>query len=168
MTPDQLAKSGTEHAHQRALFAWANMAKRYGIGVAELDKSYTDKGYAHITLQNLHYPIPQLKWLHAIHNQGHGDAIRGSKAKAEGVKAGILDINLPISATVDTGKTDVELNRIWKTYHSFYIEMKVGNNKPTAEQLEFIEYCKANNIAHAVCYSWQEARDAILKYLGLI
>lgn len=165
MTPDQLAKSGTEHAHQRALFAWANMACLHGLNAANDDKSYLKAGHAAAYTD---LGLVQLKWLHAIHNQGHGDAIRGSKAKAEGVKAGILDINLPISATVDTGKTDVELNRIWKTYHSFYIEMKVGNNKPTAEQLEFIEYCKANNIAHAVCYSWQEARDAILKYLGLI
>ena len=33
MTPEQLAKSGSEHAHQRALFAWA---AKSGIGELSL------------------------------------------------------------------------------------------------------------------------------------
>ncbi|URA06941.1 VRR-NUC domain containing protein [Xanthomonas phage Pfeifenkraut] len=75
MTPDQLAKSGTESGHQRAVFAWAalNMSR-----------------------------YPELKWLHHIPNGGaRGDdaktrAIRGNALKAEGVKVGVADLFLPV------------------------------------------------------------------------
>ncbi len=75
MTPDQLAKSGTESGHQRAVFAWAalNMSR-----------------------------FPELRWLHHIPNGGaRGDdqktrAIRGNALKAEGVKVGVADLFLPV------------------------------------------------------------------------
>lgn len=69
MTPDELAKSGTEHGHQRAFFAW--LAK-------------SDHGVWLYTF--------------AIPNGGsRGDdkqtrRIRGGMLKAEGVKAGVPDI----------------------------------------------------------------------------
>ena len=155
MTPDQLAKSGTEHAQQRALFAWANMAEHYGINAANKDDSYTVKGAC---LWNRNDDlVPQLKWLHAIHNQGHGDAIRGAKAKAEGVKSGVWDIFLPV--VMDT-ISDHSIGGL-------YIEMKVGNNKLTDAQIDF-QKDKENDYEFAVCYTWQEARDVIIKYLGLI
>src|SRR4051812_7142849 len=90
MTPDQLSKSGTEHAHQVALFAWAAVACYHGFAVANL---WAKSGV--LDPQYNRRPIPCLKWLHAIHNQGHGDAIRGGRAKAEGVRKGIPDIFLP-------------------------------------------------------------------------
>ena len=68
MTPESLAKSGTEHGHQTALFAWAALnAKAY----------------------------PMLKWMFAIKNVEKGGKIAGAMAKAEGVKAGVSDIFLP-------------------------------------------------------------------------
>lgn len=156
MTPDQLAKSGTEHAHQRALFAWANMACEFGLTASRDERSYIYPGVA-IDYRGKQDRIPQLKWLHAIHNQGHGDAIRGSKAKAEGVKAGVWDIFLPVPIIADA------MMLHW--WHGLYIEMKVGKNQLTKEQLEFMTDLSGYNFA--VCYSWQEARDAILKYLDL-
>jgi len=75
MTPDQLAKSGTESGHQRAVFCWA-------------------------ALQLARYP--ELRWLHHIPNGGsRGDdaksrAIRGGQLKAEGVKNGVADLCLPV------------------------------------------------------------------------
>lgn len=75
MTPEQLAKSGTESGHQRAVFCWAQ--------------------------QNLKR-FPVLKWMHHIPNGGaRGEdertrAIRGNAMKAEGVKRGIPDIFLPV------------------------------------------------------------------------
>lgn len=75
MTPEQLAISGSESAHQTALFCWAALARpRY----------------------------PELEWLHAIPNGGsrgsnQRDAMRvGAKMKAEGVKKGVSDICLPV------------------------------------------------------------------------
>lgn len=75
MTPDQLAKSGTESGHQRAVFAWAAL---------HLGK------------------WPELRWLHHIPNGGsRGDdarsrQIRGAALKAEGVKTGVSDLCLPV------------------------------------------------------------------------
>ena len=155
MTPDQLAKIGTEHANQRALFAWANMAVMYGPDIANIDEAYTVKDFAKdCNKEFLRFPVPQLKWLHAIHNQGHGDAIRGAKAKAEGVKTGIWDIFLPVS--------------IVDEYCGLYIEMKVGNNKLTVEQSEFGQFAINQGYKTVVCYSWQDARDCIVEYLGLM
>jgi hypothetical protein len=70
ITPEQLAKSGTEHGEQTALFCWC----------AENIATY-----------------PELRWFFAIPNGGtRGDdakarAIRGGALKAEGVKAGVAD-----------------------------------------------------------------------------
>lgn len=75
MKPADLAKSGTESGHQRAVFCWA------ALNVARL---------------------PELRWLHHIPNGGsRGDdarsrAIRGSALKAEGVKTGVSDLCLPV------------------------------------------------------------------------
>lgn len=75
MTPEQLAKSGTESGHQRAVFCWAALHLKQW---------------------------PELKWLHHIPNGGsRGDdaksrAIRGGALKAEGVRNGVSDIMLPV------------------------------------------------------------------------
>jgi hypothetical protein len=68
ITPEQLAKSGSEHGHQAALFAWA--------------------------AQNL-TTYPELKWLFAIPNGGQRSASQGARLRAEGVKRGVPDIMLP-------------------------------------------------------------------------
>lgn len=171
MTPDQLAKSGSEHAHQRALFAWCNMAEQYGIAIADDIRAYTVPHWASSEADNAknyfkgdylthpqYRPLVELHWFHAIHNQGHGDAVRGGKAKAEGVKPGVLDCFLPL---VTWDNSNPAVNTI---IAGLYIEMKVGNNKTTTEQNEFIEYCQTVGYKVAVCYSWIEARDVLIKY----
>lgn len=66
-TPEQIAKSGTEHAEQTALFAWV-----------------ATRG------------IPELKWLHAIPNGGERNQAVAANMKAEGVRTGVWDIFLPV------------------------------------------------------------------------
>lgn len=68
MTPEQIAKSNTEHAHQCALFAWA-------------------------TLNREKYPM--LEHMFAIKNAEKAGKVAGAMAKAEGVRAGVPDIFLP-------------------------------------------------------------------------
>jgi hypothetical protein len=46
MTPATLAKANTEHSHQRALFAWLNMAASFGFAAAWDEQSYTKSGHA--------------------------------------------------------------------------------------------------------------------------
>jgi hypothetical protein len=177
MTPHELAKSESEHAHQRALFAYCNMAKLHGFEVAD----YWANGGNLSFLQNSTFgklgekcytpkPVPELAWLHAIHNQGHGDAVRGGRAKAEGVKAGVADIFLPVVKMTKGfyGQPD-ELK-----FAGLYIEMKKPDQKPvretskgglSEEQLKFKEFVLKQGYAWHVCYSWQEAVEVIKEYL---
>lgn len=76
MTPEQFAKSGTEHGHQVALFAWAAL----NVG-----------------------KYPELQWLHAIPNGGLRDKITAGKLKAEGVRKGVSDVSLPVRRKVFSG-----------------------------------------------------------------
>lgn len=178
MTPTELAKSGTEHAHQRALFAWAAMAERYCLAIANDPKSYTMKGYAEREWQaiNAHHPgyikdkkywqqLTQLKWLHAIHNQGHGDAVRGARAKAEGVKAGVADIFLPVPKF---GPLEEDEYYTVMHYAGLYIELKrADKGQISKEQSEFAFDMSNAGYKHCFCYGWEAARDAIIEYLGL-
>ena len=91
MTPAQLAKSGTEHGEQTALFAYVAVAHLRGFDVADewcktgklpkydvspkaLPREAQDDEIARfgrvVTWANA---VPALEWFHAIHNQGHGD-----------------------------------------------------------------------------------------------
>jgi hypothetical protein len=120
LTPETLAKSGSEHAHQVALFQW-------------------------IALQS----DPRLKLAFAIPNGGHRDKVTAARMKAEGAKAGVWDIFLPVF----TGSCGL------------FIEMKVGNNKLTPKQEEFRDaLCHA--YAFKVCYSWEDAARAMQEYVG--
>jgi hypothetical protein len=69
MKPEDIAKAGTEHAHQAALFCWA------------YKKAVTS--------------WPQLKWLYAIPNGGERNPATAARLKAEGVKSGVSDVCLP-------------------------------------------------------------------------
>ena len=69
LTPEQVAKANTEHAHQAALFMWANLCMRV---------------------------YPELEWMYAIPNGGMRDKITAGKLKAEGVKSGVSDVCLPV------------------------------------------------------------------------
>ena len=70
MDPAKYAATGTEHAHQVALFIW----------IAQNQAKY-----------------PELKWVYAIPNGGERNPIVASRLKAEGVKSGVSDICLPFA-----------------------------------------------------------------------
>lgn len=50
-------------------------------------------------------------------------------------------------------------------FHGLYIEMKHGKNKPTKEQIKWIEALIKQGYAVYVCYSWDSAKDVLEKYL---
>ena len=135
MTPEQVAKSGSEHAEQSALFCWS-----------------------HLQETKEHYPELDTELLFAIPNGGaRGDsaksrAIRGGQLKAEGVKDGVPDMFLSVARG---------------GYFGMYIEMKVKNNKPSRAQLKFKDSATSRNYLWVCCYSWQEARDNLIKYSRL-
>lgn len=68
---DNLAKAGTEHAHQRAFFGWLLKAEFLG--------QYPDAGMA--------YAVP---------NGGKRDPVTAARLKAEGVKSGVPDVCYPV------------------------------------------------------------------------
>ncbi len=72
------------------------------------------------------------------------------KAKASGMKKGYPDIFLPVARN---------------TYHGLFIEMKIGKNKPTIQQLQWHEKLIAQGYLVHVCYGFEEAKQVIINYL---
>lgn len=104
---------------------------------------------------------PSLKWLHAIPNGGQRHVAEATKMVAAGLRKGILDIFLPLP-----------IQTHWANqYAGLYIELKIEKRRKekngglTDEQIEFIEYAQRIGYYCAVCYSWIEARDILIKYL---
>lgn len=95
---------------------------------------------------------PELKLMFAIPNGGQRSITTAGKLKKEGVKAGIPDLHLPIARGV---------------YHSLFIEMKVGKNKPTAHQIKMMEMLSSSGNFCVVCYGAKEAIVATQSYLML-
>lgn len=153
MTPDELAKSGSEHAHQRALFAWVNIAKQYGSAAAFDAACYSKGGKEHAdTKYGFSLELVKLKKYYAIPNGGERNKAVAAKLKAEGVLAGTPDTHLPVACG---------------NYHSLYIEMKkFGGCLSPAQQLRFPELVEEGNAVY-VCYTWKEAVECLRHYLGL-
>lgn len=179
MTPDQLAKSGSEHGEQVALFAWSNVARLHGFAIAwEWAKEggrLSDYGAASWK-EDSAPAVPALEWLHAIPNGGtRGDdaksrAIRGGALKAEGVRQGVADIFLPVPKIVDRDKFEGGHMK----WAGLYVEMKKPALKPkkegtkgglSDEQIAFAEYAKNAGYGWIVCYTWREAATAIQQYI---
>lgn len=158
MTPWQLAKV-SEHSQQRALFAWANCVARFGFSVANSEFGYTEADRSTITTIPVN-PVPELSRLFAIHNQGHGDAIRGAKAKAEGVKPGVPDIMLPVPMPW------FEYHAPDQYYYGLFVEMKKEKGGVLSlKQNDWIPFLQQQGYAVSVCHGWIEAANAIENYM---
>lgn len=92
----------------------------------------------------------ELSLLYHIPNGGARSKGTAGRLKAEGVKSGVPDICLPVAR----GR-----------FHGLYIEMKVGKNKPTANQIQWLEALEGQGYQAKVCYGWQEASHVIESYL---
>lgn len=97
------------------------------------------------------YNLPPFA-LFAVPNGGARDAITGSRLKAEGVRRGALDL---ILAKPSGDK------------HGLFIEMKVGDNKPTPEQKDYIDYLLSVGYEVSVHWNADSAISAIKSYLAL-
>jgi hypothetical protein len=94
----------------------------------------------------------QLGLMFAVPNGGKRHIGTGVKLKKEGVKSGVPDIFLAVPKNGKNG---------------LFIEMKVNKNKPSKNQLWWIHSLRAEGYAVGVCWGFDEARDAIIKYLGI-
>lgn len=184
MTPAQLAKE-SESSHQKAVFAWANMAARHGIEAADDELSYLVPTHAE-ACYGFDNAFPELKWLHHIPNGGsRGDnaksrAIQGAKLKAEGVKTGVPDLFLPKPKMLGGEDYDIFSGKVvpialdvYVVACGLYIEMKKPSEKPVKAtskggvsdaQREFINYAQNAGYIAVVCYNWIEAVDYLRAY----
>lgn len=94
---------------------------------------------------------PELALMFAIPNGGHRNKATAARLKAEGVKAGVPDICLPVARG---------------EYHGLWIEMKAGRNKPTPPQVQWHMRLSQQGHRVAVCWGWEAARDVIEEYLN--
>jgi hypothetical protein len=94
---------------------------------------------------------PDLRWLFAVPNWiGVRTAKHGARLKAEGRKAGVLDIWLPVRRGI---------------YPGLAIELKAGNNKPSAEQQDWIKHLIREGWLVVVAYSSEEVVRELRAYL---
>lgn len=122
----------SEDAHQVALFLWAGMNE--GL-------------------------YPDLRKLYAVPNGGQRNKIVAAKLKAQGVRAGVPDIQLDVAR---------------HGFHGLRIELKRPANKTlgqragtlSEEQRDRIADLRADGFRAEVCYGWEAARDVLVEYLS--
>lgn len=96
--------------------------------------------------------VPELELLHHIPNGGKRNIGTAKKLKAQGVKAGVPDIFLPVARN---------------NYHGLYIELKVGNNKTSEQQEKWLNELAVQGYKTEVCYGSKAAIKVIQDYLGI-
>ncbi len=95
---------------------------------------------------------PELGLLFAIPNGGHRDVRTAARLKAEGVKAGVPDLCLPVARG---------------GYHGLWIELKAGpTGRVQPSQRAWHAALRAQGYAVRVAFGWEAARDVIERYLA--
>lgn len=96
-------------------------------------------------------------YLFAIPNGGKRDAAEAARLKAQGVKAGVSDLFLPVMRG---------------GFGGLWIELKAPAEhgkpagRPTQAQLDWLARMSDCGYATALCYGWRAAADTITDYLG--
>lgn len=93
---------------------------------------------------------PELGLAFAIPNGGQRNIITATRLKAEGVKAGVPDIFLPVPQG---------------GFNGLFIEMKAVKGRPSSAQVEYLTALDMQGYDTAICYGFEEAKDVIEKYL---
>jgi hypothetical protein len=94
---------------------------------------------------------PALAMMFAIPNAGRRTKAAGGKLKAEGMKAGVPDICLPVAR----GR-----------YHGLFIELKVQGGRPTEAQHHWIQALAMQGYYAVICFGWEAAKETIEEYLA--
>jgi hypothetical protein len=96
---------------------------------------------------------PELRLMYHIPNGGKRNITTAKRLKAEGVKAGVPDVHLP----VPRGK-----------YHGLYIELKKQKGNITTEnQDSWLAALSEQGYCTTVCKGWEAATKVILEYLEM-
>ena len=93
----------------------------------------------------------EMRMLYHVPNEGKRSKANGARLKSEGLRAGVPDINLDVARG---------------EYHGLRIEMKRRRGgRVSPEQAAWLEALREQGYAAIVAYGWEEAADAIEKYL---
>ena len=90
--------------------------------------------------------------MYHIPNEGKRSKVTGAQLKAQGLKAGVPDVCLPVAHG---------------GYIGLYVEMKVKPNRPTENQKQWLRALRGAGHFTAVAYTWEEAKNLIVEYLSL-
>lgn len=119
-----MRSSASEHEEQAALVRWAEFQRP---------------------------KWPELALLHAIPNGGHRHRVTAARLQAEGVRAGVPDLCLPVPRG---------------GWHGLYIELKTRRGRPSREQRRWLDALRAQGYRAEVCRGWEAARAVIEDYLA--
>ena len=93
----------------------------------------------------------EMRMLYHVPNEGKRSRANGARLKAEGLRAGVPDINLDVARG---------------EFHGLRIEMKRRRGgRVSPEQAAWLEALREQGYAAVVAYGWEEAADEIEKYL---
>lgn len=94
---------------------------------------------------------PELNLLYHVPNGGSRHKAEAGRLRAEGVKAGVPDLCLPVARG---------------QYHGLYIELKRQRGGRTSDhQSEWLDALSAQGYKAALCYGWEQAAGTIIEYL---
>ncbi len=96
---------------------------------------------------------PELCWLHAVPNGATTGKREGARLKAEGLKAGVPDLCLPVARA---------------GYHGLYVELKRQNgceSDLSDEQKKWLRGLVENGYYACWCRGYEQALETILAYL---
>jgi len=86
----------------------------------------------------------------SVPNSGLRSKVEGARQVAMGLKAGVPDIFMAVPTRAHPG---------------LFIELKYGSNKPTEKQLKVMKSLSDAGYKCVVCYSFEEAVEAVKDYL---
>lgn len=93
---------------------------------------------------------PILEWVIHVPNGGKRPRGAAGKLKAMGVKPGVLDVLLPVP---------------YNGWSGLAIEMKVGTNKTTGQQDDWLQVFDASGYYTAVCYTLEAFMGHVNRFL---
>jgi len=118
--------------------------------------------------------VPEVQWAFHVPNGGHRHIAVAMQLKAQGVKSGVPDILIPVPSArrMDDATRHVfdtqtqQLNATTLPYFGLAIELKVGKNKQSEEQVRWQARFQQSGWRAVVCYGWEAAARETLLYFG--
>jgi hypothetical protein len=105
---------------------------------------------------------PEIEYIYSVPN--------GAKLpykKTRGGKRYSREANWLLKEGMLPGVSDIVVPAPRGVYHSLYLELKVGYNKPTEKQLWFLNGVSQFGFATAVAWGFEQAKEIITAYMQL-